>query len=207
MQSAHLVDKAELRRWLENGIVKPLRKGKEKGRQESSVEPASNGLTTAQPAVESRDELSFSTASPTYRVNSNNTLPVDVGTTEVLSQGQVEASAPQQPLSASFSHEVKVAETNGHAANVGLMPVDQKSDQAVMSAAPSPLSAVISLDNSKVVCLHGRADPERAEQMKRISSAAAARLKELGVNVVSELKVPDSLCRECVWSIAAGEKH
>lgn len=78
-------------------------------------------------------------------------------------------------------------------------------DVGDIGLATARTSTIKRLDNGLVTCEHGRADPEEAARMKRVSKEAVMKLREMGVDVVPSLSVPDDFCRECVWAMAARE--
>lgn len=61
------------------------------------------------------------------------------------------------------------------------------------------------LSNVEVLCKHNMLDPLKVTQVKRVSQLGVMSLRDLGVTMEPELLIRKDFCRECVWSIAAGE--
>ncbi|BGP05993.1 hypothetical protein JCM10049v2_001812 [Rhodotorula toruloides] len=196
-EEAFLVDKHELRRWVEEGIKKP---GKGKGKAVDGEDKGEDVMVVeeeerkdASPMMLPEDEEGLGT----QKMEDADMPDVD------KSAVQSSTSAPQDPLPTP-----PAASTNGKYVESDESKTEKGDDDDLphpskLAARASPAEPIKLLCNDAVVCEHGLAKPQKADQMKRVSQYAIMALRDIGVTISPELRTPSSFCRECVGAIAA----
>ncbi|GAA5905072.1 uncharacterized protein JCM6883_004957 [Sporobolomyces salmoneus] len=176
-EEAYLLDKTALKRWVESGLKQP-------------PTPKTNGQEKEKSEEKDQDVKAVTT-------ESSNGKDVEMK----------EDPAPSTSASTSTDHKDLLdpyPNTNG--AKDQPAPESKESSLTPPPASPEngakAIDLVKSIDNSSIVCVHGRANPSKAEQMKRVSKTALETLKRFGVDVEPELMTVRDFCRECVAGIA-----
>ncbi|BGP22765.1 ubiquitin carboxyl-terminal hydrolase 48 [Rhodotorula toruloides] len=194
-EEAFLVDKHELRRWVEEGIKKP---GKGKEKATDADEKGENAII-----VEEEGQKEASSATPKGDSEQKDEKFEDTDMPNADKSGS--RSATSEPLTPPKSPPP--ASTNGKAA----VPDESKTEMgdddlphpSELAPHMSPAEPIKFLSNDRVVCEHRLAKPQKADQMKRVSQYAVMALRDIGVTISPELRTPSSFCRECVGAIAA----
>ncbi|GAA5871715.1 hypothetical protein JCM3774_003027 [Rhodotorula dairenensis] len=167
---AYLVDKGELRRWIEEGLKKPA-----KAVSEDVPSAPTNGKKQ--------------TPSPGAADDEEKVSPVD-------------GTAGGDPDDASTfpkrEDDAKRESTGDGDLNDEELPAPD-----TVARSPQVNEPITRLTNDGVLCKHGRADPRKAEQLKRVSEASILGLAETGVSLDPPLEIPSAFCRPCVAEIAA----
>ncbi|GJN88609.1 hypothetical protein Rhopal_001575-T1 [Rhodotorula paludigena] len=218
-EEAFLVDKKALARWVEDGLKKPQPKsGKGKGKQEEEeVERSDDMDVDGAKKAEGEDvEMANGAATCDEAIDGTNTpaspdvsrsaKPADAETPTpaVASTSNGNGGAPSEPDDLPPPSELR----NGRGTSSSTSPpaptnkAEQHSPTPAASAAheDEPIKVI---SNASVTCVHGMADPRKAEQMKRVSQMGVMALRELGVTIEPELMTGRDFCRECVAGIAA----
>ncbi|BGP13819.1 hypothetical protein JCM10213_006348 [Rhodosporidiobolus nylandii] len=177
-EDAFLVDKSELRRWMNEGLKQPQKKGKGKAKE--------NGADSDVEIVEAKPEVEKAPAAPP--------AAEDVE----MTNGD---AAPAGPALEGNFH-VDSSPLTSEPAQPAPAPDDLPDPSTVFRSSPSP-PAITELDNTAIECQHGMLNPKKAEWMKRVSQMGIMALRELGVEVKPELMAGKDFCRECVGAIAA----
>ncbi|BGP37863.1 hypothetical protein JCM10449v2_001789 [Rhodotorula kratochvilovae] len=198
-EDAFLVDKVELRKWLEDGlkVPKPAAKDKGKGKAVEAIElDAEADVEMADAGAGAKDEGG------------------DVEMAEEEGEG-TPADGPGTPASPPRScTDAQVATgsaANGKGKGRAADGEEELTHPGQLQGSPTPGAATTSetpeelktISNAAVTCKHGMADPRKAEQMKRVSQMGILALRDLGVSVEPELMIPRDCCRDCVGGLAA----
>lgn len=105
-------------------------------------------------------------------------------------------------------HGENKGHANGHIVNDGMVKAEaiEPEDKSGSTSRPdhngsrrATLRHVSVLDSNNLVCPHGGIQPVSIPHMKRVSTVGIAALVGSGVEILPELLVPDSLCRQCVF--------
>ncbi|GAA6057771.1 hypothetical protein JCM3770_006837 [Rhodotorula araucariae] len=193
-EDAFLVDKHELRKWLEDGfkVVKPAAKDNGKRKEVEAEYAADTGAEMAEVGARSSKEK----GGGEVEMAEESTPADEPGT----------PASPPPPVADGLSASPAPA-VKGKA-------MDEGGDEVLphpgdLQGSPTPGAATTSeaevkmISNTAVTCKHGMADPRKAEQMKRVSQMGVMALRDLGVSIEPELMVPRDLCRECIGGLAA----
>ncbi|GAA5946290.1 hypothetical protein JCM3775_002682 [Rhodotorula graminis] len=242
-EEAFLVDKVELRRWLEDGLKvrKPASdegkgKGKEDGKGEGEGEGKAGAVEGASGDVEMVDGGEGDKSASTEGDEHGEDVKMTSADTSTATASDDGPSTPAEPLQSTLGAQLDSAsaapngdahaadsprEVNGKDKGKGrALDQDDERDElphpsklgngSAASAASSGdkeqgvgAEDVKTISNADVVCEHGKADPRRAEQMKRVSQMGIMALRDLGVSIETELLIPRDLCRHCVGGLAA----
>lgn len=154
------MDKTALKRWLESGL-KATPATNANGR--ASVKSEDQGLLGARPdAVESSGHAADKVE------HENGKAP---NTDSPSEHRAISADQNKPDLSAengSINHSpLRVAKADS------LTPLAATPAEAEKAPATATVDLITSIDNSGIVCSHGRANPAKAEQMKRVSKVCS----------------------------------
>lgn len=219
-QKSYLVDRGELRRWMEEGLKKPSPAASARPTPAPGSDEGTNGISKDEANAPSLHGDSPAIASPAGEI-------ADLAAAEEHPEPPSSTEGPRngaQPR----DNEVEVADrggdvntTSGEAEVEEDLPDPKTIGERLRVDAPIHL-----LHSDGVICSHGKADPRRAEQMKRISEVrpllhharVAAKLsrdllgqdgvmalQQAGVTIDPVLEVPTALCSVCVAGMAAGQ--
>ncbi|KAK4058729.1 hypothetical protein OIO90_000173 [Microbotryomycetes sp. JL221] len=179
-----LVSKAQLKRWLEDGLVASS-KGEDKSEVVDAEEDKSKHQSSADQA---KTNQSDSSGDVVMKDSGLKTAPevVPENATVVAAKAIADANADAKTTQA----EPVAQLANGHAVQ---MASDDKTGTIGLS--------VMAIDNTAIMCKHDKVDPIKAEQVKRISTAGIEAFRQLGIQTKPDCRVPDSLCRTCAFSL------
>ncbi|GAA6061840.1 hypothetical protein JCM10212_000757 [Sporobolomyces blumeae] len=197
-EEAFLVDKNALKRWVESGL-------KASKPPQPSAPPSDAGLRVA----ESSATNGTSEVAGYPKSNGKGASDVEMTIDEVDSSDSRRAASSlrsSKPTAStkieSTSEDPEVLIPTGSSAVTS--PHTTSSDRNGDSkGAKATVEVVKVIENDNIVCPHGKANPLKAEQMKRISQAAYMTLSDLGVKIEPPLRTPRDLCRVCVAGMAS----
>ncbi|GAA5948419.1 hypothetical protein JCM21900_002704 [Sporobolomyces salmonicolor] len=187
-EEAFLVDKLSLRRWLEAGLktTSPAstedRKGEGQAKEEPDEPTTNDSRATAEPSSEAH-------------------TAADVG----IVGGRIVTVTPPSPVSKCSSPTGESASTTEpHSKHPSpLSDSDGLRAPSETDSSSSTSGAANHISNTAIVCSHGKLNPWKAEQMKRISQLGVMALRELKVTIEPEMLTRRDYCRECVSGMAA----
>ncbi|BGP54011.1 hypothetical protein JCM8202v2_001583 [Rhodotorula sphaerocarpa] len=200
-QKSYLVDRGELRRWMEEGLKKPSPAASARPTPAPGSDEGTNGISKDEVNAPSLHGDSPAIASPAGEI-------ADLAAAEEHPEPPSSTEGPRngaQPR----DNEVEVADrggdvntTSGEAEVEEDLPDPKTIGERLRVDAPIHL-----LHSDGVICSHGKADPRRAEQMKRISEDGVMALQQAGVTIDPVLEVPTALCSVCVAGMAADHAY
>ncbi|GAA5896255.1 hypothetical protein JCM8208_001826 [Rhodotorula glutinis] len=240
-EEAFLVDKVELRKWLEDGLKvrrpaldegKDKEQGETKGGEpakgeEGSAEGPSGDVDMVDGAegdksasTEGDEDVKMTTATTSTTAGASDdgpstpaeppqsTLGAQLDSTSAASNGDAHAADPPQQVNGKGKGKALDQDAGDnelpHPSKLGNGPASASSASGGdKENGAGIVEEVKTISNANVVCAHGKADPRKAEQMKRVSQMGIMALRDLGVSIETELLIPRDLCRHCVGGLAA----
>ncbi|GAA6004527.1 hypothetical protein JCM10207_000918 [Rhodosporidiobolus poonsookiae] len=198
-EEAFLVDKAQLKRWVEDGLLKPKtkkeREEEAKAKKEAEAEAKGvNGMAKMENGLSS--DVEIVDAEENGKEDEKEEKPIAPSTDDIeMVDGDPSSSA------------ANAAQPNGTPPKPAPPDSDDlPSPSTVLRAPPAPEPMKV-ISNAAIRCEHGMLNPAKAEDMKRVSQMGVMALRDLGVTLEPELMAPRDFCRACVAGKAADLRY